>query len=519
MTIRQAQKIISQHQPWQALRSRRDFVYIFPNEPLMRGMPEWISKESGVEVPFLSIIVNRNYTWVNPAVALQQAGQLFFHRVYEKPSYELEFWRKFKKKWGELKKFLRKFDSLDIDHATKRTSLAFYSRYIKKSSDIVPYGLLCWLLLEPPLGEYLRRYLIDKVRDERQTEDVLSVLSQPLTPTAIYQEKSGLFRILDALPQNLYRVVKYEEADIIEDKLKSNILAKKLINKHIREFSWIPFEYIGPHLLGWQDVIKGLKEILSHRNWRQAYREHINYYLNLRRQQTELFQKYRIDRKHQRLFKTLQHLSVYFDFRKEVFTKICLSGVKFYKKIGSLSRINPNDLLWLSPEEVEVFIREGELDDSLINLRKRASVVIFTQQGVGSYEGEKAERLIKLVLPKEKDRELRKQQLEGKVAFRGKIPRIQGKARILISPQKVNSMRAGEILVAAMTNPAYLSAMRKAKAIITDEGGLTCHAAIVSRELGIPCIVGTKISTQVLKDGDLVEVDAKRGIVRRLKKG
>jgi len=58
--------------------------------------------------------------------------------------------------------------------------------------------------------------------------------------------------------------------------------------------------------------------------------------------------------------------------------------------------------------------------------------------------------------------------------------------------------------------------MQIAKAIVTDEGGLSCHAAIVARELGVPCIVGTKIATKVFKDGDLVEVDADKGIVRKI---
>ena len=65
-----------------------------------------------------------------------------------------------------------------------------------------------------------------------------------------------------------------------------------------------------------------------------------------------------------------------------------------------------------------------------------------------------------------------------------------------------------------MTNSFFIPIMKKAKAIITDEGGITCHAAIVSRELNIPCITGTKIATKVLKDGDMVEVDAERGIVK-----
>ena len=74
-----------------------------------------------------------------------------------------------------------------------------------------------------------------------------------------------------------------------------------------------------------------------------------------------------------------------------------------------------------------------------------------------------------------------------------------------------------KILVAIQTTPHYIPYMKKVKAIITDEGGITCHAAIVAREMRKLCIVGTKIATQVLKDGDLVEVDATKGIVRILK--
>ena len=81
--------------------------------------------------------------------------------------------------------------------------------------------------------------------------------------------------------------------------------------------------------------------------------------------------------------------------------------------------------------------------------------------------------------------------------------------------KKINS---NSILVARMTFPEYFPAMNKARAFITDEGGITCHAAIVAREMNKPCIIGTKIATKVLKDGDLVEVDADKGVVRILRR-
>ncbi len=79
--------------------------------------------------------------------------------------------------------------------------------------------------------------------------------------------------------------------------------------------------------------------------------------------------------------------------------------------------------------------------------------------------------------------------------------------------KQINELKAGEILVSSMTIPDFLPAMKKAAAIVTNEGGTLCHAAIIARELKKPCIVGTQFATHILKDGDFVEVDANKGIV------
>jgi len=84
--------------------------------------------------------------------------------------------------------------------------------------------------------------------------------------------------------------------------------------------------------------------------------------------------------------------------------------------------------------------------------------------------------------------------------------------------KSVTEFKVGDIIVSGMTQPNIMPIISKAAAIITDQGGLTSHAAIISREFNIPCIVGTKIATQVLRDGDLIEVDANKGIVKILKR-
>jgi len=94
----------------------------------------------------------------------------------------------------------------------------------------------------------------------------------------------------------------------------------------------------------------------------------------------------------------------------------------------------------------------------------------------------------------------------------------RGKVRILLLKDQLNDLQEGEILVTTMTTPDFVPAMKKAVAFVTDEGGITCHAAIISREMNKPCIIGTKIATKVLHDGDEVEVDTDKGIVKILKK-
>ena len=83
--------------------------------------------------------------------------------------------------------------------------------------------------------------------------------------------------------------------------------------------------------------------------------------------------------------------------------------------------------------------------------------------------------------------------------------------------KQIGELKKGEILVSSMTIPDFLPAMKKAAAIVTNEGGVLCHAAILARELKKPCITGTKFATHILKDGDYIEVDANNGIVKFVK--
>lgn len=93
---------------------------------------------------------------------------------------------------------------------------------------------------------------------------------------------------------------------------------------------------------------------------------------------------------------------------------------------------------------------------------------------------------------------------------------VRGKVKVVNFVSEVGKVNKGDILVTPMTFPNFIVAMQRAAAFVTDEGGITSHAAIVAREMKKPCIIGTKIATQIFKDGDLIEVDANKGIVRKI---
>jgi len=93
---------------------------------------------------------------------------------------------------------------------------------------------------------------------------------------------------------------------------------------------------------------------------------------------------------------------------------------------------------------------------------------------------------------------------------------VKGKVRIIKGAKDASSFNEGDILVTEITDPTMVIMMSKAGAMVTDIGGMTSHPAIVSRELGIPCVVNTKEATKILKDGDLIEVDGEKGIIKKL---
>lgn len=184
------------------------------------------------------------------------------------------------------------------------------------------------------------------------------------------------------------------------------------------------------------------------------------------------------------------------------------------KEIARRLQISQTDIEYLQINEISDALLSNVSVREKIVQRKKLTVLFYANKKLLVYEGKKAASFLTAGKYNEIRENLSISQLEGQTASFGSAV---GKAVVAqTSMDAMRKMKKGCILIAPYTAVEYLPAMRLASAIITDTGGITCHAAIVSRELGIPCIIGTKVATKVLHDGDIVEVDADKGIVRKV---
>ena len=205
-------------------------------------------------------------------------------------------------------------------------------------------------------------------------------------------------------------------------------------------------------------------------------------------------------------------LQVWLDERKLSMLKHFYYVFKLAEEVSKRKKIGYETISLMSTGEVKEIIAGKKLDLEKIRTRENGTFAIYRENEEALFfSGSEAQELRQLVYGSGDTTGT----LTGTVASKGKQSEkiITGKIRVIFDPSK-DTLKEGEILVTSMTRPEFVPIMKKALAIITDEGGIACHAAIVSRELGIPCIIGTKNATKMLKDGDKVEVNSNAGTVK-----
>ncbi|NTV41330.1 MAG: hypothetical protein HGA61_03605 [Candidatus Moranbacteria bacterium] len=324
------------------------------------------------------------------------------------------------------------------------------------------------------------------------------------------KEFAEMFRELSAPIYTTF--VAQEEKAIAEVAIKNEIHEEE-IEKLSDSFWWVS--------LGWENIIPRnsgyyemkVKELIEQKNAEEIIAEIEKRPKENRQKRKEILQKYDLGGEIKRLLEVFDKFAYFHDLRKEIQMRAMFAFNLLLSEVARRFKLKDDEKELYTRKEILNMLKGEKVDAEEIKRRKRAVFLVVERDGVRMLSGDEAITAREAELKQETKRV---DQFRGIVAMKGKVT-----ARVKVCNgvnDAIEKLKSGEILAVGMTTPDYAPVMRIAGAIITNEGGITCHAAIVSRELGIPCIVGTKIATQVLKDGDLVEVDADNGVVRIIEK-
>jgi len=398
----------------------------------------------------------------------------------------------------------------DLSRASNAELAEIIEEHARLHTELYEWG---WLsnatdMFYPEFTEFLKNYLRTKEASEEKVNSHFITLTSPAEKSAEALQHDDFLKLAIEVENNCDAAALLEndgEAALSALSPKSFASVQAYAEKYAAMGAlWVlqPFP-LGHYAVELADVFRSEKSPAQ--ELERAAAE-----LEQRRQlKTILLNELGVDEKHAKLFHVFSRFMLTKFHRRYAQLRTHYALRRVFREVEKRFGLSFVQSRFFLTEEFRLLL-EGRLDPALAVDRGKFCV-LYTEKGVAEVlTGEGAAGLAKAT---QKQIALDLTEITGQCACLGKA---RGRVKIILSAKDLAKMTAGDVLVAIATNPDVVPAMKKAAAIVTEQGGVTCHAAIVSRELGVPCVIGTKIATKWLKDGDLVEVDASKGLVRKL---
>lgn len=340
-------------------------------------------------------------------------------------------------------------------------------------------------------------------------EPLLSEKLKPYFPDEHPKDFNKAFAILTSpLVLTFYRK---EQRDLINILLLSKDKQNQALKNHQKNYHWIYNSYSKASALDveyFNDELEKLKKV----DYKKIFEEIESYDKNIRKDKEIIVKKINPKKEILELVSIVERFSQLQDERKMNNFKADYFLEIFVREFAKRTGVSPEDLKLLTTNEFEEslnFIEEG-----IIKKRKESFVIIADDETIEEVFEKKAVTIAQMYseIPR-----INESIVHGVLASTGDTYYFRGTAKVVLTIDQIDKLEEGDILITTMTSPDFVIGMKKAGAIITDTGGILCHAAIVSRELKKPCIVGTGIATKVIRDGDVVELHCGRGTVRIIK--
>jgi len=403
-------------------------------------------------------------------------------KIKKDPNYLKKVKKDYEKKFASHKKFFRKINELNLT----------------KVSDNELIGLL-HKMLEAQIDSMGIAGIIEAIGIESETE-----LKDLLRKEIKEQNNFNKYYIILTAPTKS-SFIATEEKELLNVSRKKN--SHKLLEKHLEKYYWLNYSYAGPEKLDFKKLKERIKKIDIKTNETQT---------NANKQ--KLIKTLKLSKKTKELLKIIDFSTTWQDERKVNVLITIGYADKIISEISSRLEIGKKTLYYLCVKDILEVKTLEDIYKLKNELKERRKGVFFVMSGDNKEEIVSGKDYKKIKKIKDQINKISKKddnEIHGSIASGGAAI---GRVKIIKYLNEINKIKKGDILVTSMTRPEFMPAIKKAAAIITDEGGITCHAAIVSRELGIPAVIATKVATKVLKDNMLVEVKANHGVVRILKR-
>lgn len=297
------------------------------------------------------------------------------------------------------------------------------------------------------------------------------------------------------------------------------VMVKRLLVKHLERYSWLKNPNLYENVSISQEELETRLKELVRQNIQQKIRHIEKVHHGNERYYRYLRQRHTFPSDLQRWVALLREFIFLRTYTTEAADRLFYwARQTLFREVARRYHLSEQDIVSMTGDEIDRMLRlNRKVPAKTLRDRRMAFAAVWQHGKATLYAGKSAKRIIarySSMVRKTQSRQLNSE-LHGSTAHPGKV---RGRVRVLHSYKEVGTLRRGDILVVSMTTPDYIMAMERAAAFVTDEGGITCHAAIIAREMDKPCVIGVRTATRVLKTGDLVEVDAAHGVVKILRK-
>lgn len=419
--------------------------------------------------------------------------EYFLKRNVKNLSFVKGFAKKLERLSNKAIKLNRRFHNQNLTYLSNKELLKEFEELMKENSKWIAAVSSNILVIGEVFAFIQDGIMLPKLKEKGKEKEINQLMGKISFPKGIYY--------------------KQEELDLINvAKEKNQKKFNKLLSRHIRQYAVMNY-FNTHHLLERKEFIERINE-LRRKGIKREEERILNF---LKEQEKGINVAYKcvgLSKKEIQQVNLLRKLLFLRILEEYILSSLEFTYDKIFKETVKRFPLSMNQLRFSTIQELYALYEGKKIDLASINKREDFSLLVFRKGKLFVFVDEKAERLFKKTI-KERTPERFSGVLKGTPATRGKA---KGRAKIILHISHLLKFRKGNILVSPNTNPAYVPAMKKAAAIVTDEGGITCHAAIVSRELGIPCVTGTKFATSLLKDNDLLSVRATEGIVKKVNK-